>query len=204
MASRPSPAQAPPCHIPCPGQLPGYERAQSEGECRPQLRESLGATWPAPTPAVHHRLAFISPESQGAGWQDLPQQPRRLIGGPAEAHVGVGPWGLQAHRDRGPQTQQQANRWEWVPVTALTAIASGSTLGRCSHLSYPLPHPSFSATSQSWRPALSPCEPQGYGKTSSPTFSGFAGLRWNLFCKLESTGDKDGIFTSTFTFKRKN
>lgn len=171
MASCLSPAQAPPCHIPCPGQLPGYERPSVKGECRPLLGESLGATWRAPTPAVHHRLAFISPESQGAGWQDLPQQPRRLTGGPAEAHVGVGPWGLQAHRDRGPQTQQQANRWERVPGAALTALASGSTLGRCSHPSCPLPHPSFPATCQSWRPALVPCEAQGYGGRSSPALA---------------------------------
>lgn len=62
----------------------------------------------------HSRTEFVFicvlAESQGASWQDLRQQPWRLTEGPAEAHAGVGPRGLQAHWDRGPQTQQQATR----------------------------------------------------------------------------------------------
>lgn len=140
-----------------------------KGNARPQLGESLGTAWGAPIPPVHHRLAFISPESQGAGWQDLPQQPRRLVGGPAEAHVGVGPWGLQAHRDRGPQTQQQATRWEWVPV--------GAPLGDAATPAAPRPAPALQQSRLRdllFHPVVNS---QGYGRTNRPGFSGFAGLR---------------------------
>lgn len=125
-------------------------------------RESLGVAWRAPTLPGHHKLAFILAESQGASWQDFPQQPRRLTGGPAEAHVGVGPRGLQAYWGRGPQTQQQATRWERVPVAAPTA----TVVGRYSHPESPSPDPHFPAASQPWDPPppFHPVNLQGSGK----------------------------------------
>lgn len=75
------------------GQLAGYERAQCEREGGPQLGDPW--VWPGKYPLLLQFIRFsLSSESQDTGWQDLPQQSWRLNGGPAEAHVGVGPWGL--------------------------------------------------------------------------------------------------------------
>lgn len=54
MASRLSPAQAPPCHIPRPGQLPGYER--------PSVKGNAGPSWGNPwvPPGEHPPLLFIT------------------------------------------------------------------------------------------------------------------------------------------------
>ena len=60
---------------------------------RPQQGESLGGASQANThPAYLSDSISVSAESQDPGWQDVPQQPWRLTGGSAEAHVGVGPW----------------------------------------------------------------------------------------------------------------
>lgn len=78
----------------------------------------LNRLLPCLLPCICSRTEFaficVLAESQGESWQGLPQQSWRVTGGPAEAHAGVGPRWLQAYWDRGPQTQQEATRWEWT------------------------------------------------------------------------------------------